>query len=144
MTAKIEVTIDGIIHATEDTGKILGALEEVLGVAAQECTMQETTGHFENPIRVFHARLVKQRARRVVRRILDGISEEQAGEIMDTMEQRIADSKLHVRLGKQGMIGGRLELAESDSVRVRIHTPIYNKKGAVRVFSAIMRGDDLD
>ena len=60
MVHKIEITIDVIVHATEDISKILQSFDEILGIKEEEFTSIETTGYFENPIIMLSAKLVKK------------------------------------------------------------------------------------
>ena len=60
MIDKIEVTIDVIVHATEDISKIFQAFEELLDLKKEDFTVHETTGHFENPITMLNTKIVKK------------------------------------------------------------------------------------
>ncbi len=62
MIDKIEVTIDVIVHATEDISKIFQAFEELLDLKEDEFTIKETTGYFENPIIMLNTKIVKKEA----------------------------------------------------------------------------------
>ena len=44
-----------------------------------------------------------------------------------------------MRLGKQELIKGDLVIREKDTIKIKIHTPIYNKKETVRIFSEIFQ-----
>ena len=50
MVDKLEITIDVIIHATEDISKIFQSFKEVLEIDEENFLITETTGYFENPI----------------------------------------------------------------------------------------------
>ena len=45
MIDKIRVTIDVIIHATEDISKIYQSFKELLNLKEENFTIHETTGH---------------------------------------------------------------------------------------------------
>ena len=59
MITKLEVTIEIIIHATEDTKKILESFESVFRIKQEEFSSQSLTGHFENPILLVKAIIKK-------------------------------------------------------------------------------------
>jgi len=47
MIGKIEVTIEVIVHATEDIAKIFQSFEEILDLKEEEFTIHDTMGHYE-------------------------------------------------------------------------------------------------
>ena len=44
-----------------------------------------------------------------------------------------------MRLGKQELIKGNLAFLEKDTIKIKIHTPIYNKKNTVKIFTEIFQ-----
>ncbi len=69
MIDKIEVTIDVIIHATEDISKIFQSFEELLDLKEENFTIHETTGHFDNPIIMLNAKIVKKEAQNFMKKL---------------------------------------------------------------------------
>jgi len=49
MVNKIEVTIDVIIHATEDISKIFQSFNEILEIEEENFNIIETTGYLKIP-----------------------------------------------------------------------------------------------
>ena len=139
MINKIEVTIDTIIHATEDISKIFKAFEEVLDLKEEEFSIQETTGYFDNPITMLNIKMVKKQSQKFVKKLLESLSINQINELIEEIEERTVDSRFHMRLGKQELIKGDLVIREKDTIKIKIHTPIYNKKETVRIFSEIFQ-----
>ena len=66
MVNKLEVSIDAIIHATEDTSKFLKTFEDLF-VLKDEFTINQTTGHFENPIILLNAKIEKKQLKILLR-----------------------------------------------------------------------------
>jgi len=64
MIVKLEVTIDVIIHATEDISKIYQSFEKLLDLKEENFTIHETTGHYDNPIILLNAKIVKKEAQK--------------------------------------------------------------------------------
>ena len=62
MAHKIEITIDVIVHATEDILKIYQSFEDVLNLKEDDFTLEEVEGHYENPIIMLKAKIVKIQA----------------------------------------------------------------------------------
>ncbi|MGH1566131.1 MAG: RNA-binding domain-containing protein [Nitrosopumilus sp.] len=139
MINKIEITIDIIIHATEDISKIFKAFEEVLDLKEEEFSIQETTGYFDNPITMLNVKMVKKQSQKFVKKLLESLSINQINELIEEIEERTVDSRFHMRLGKQELIRGDLVIREKDTIKIKIHTPIYNKKETVRIFSEIFQ-----
>jgi len=139
MIEKIQVTIDVIIHATEDISRIFQAFEELLDLKEENFTIHETTGHFDNPIIMLNAKIVKKEARNFMKKFLKLLSIEQINELIEEIEERTVDSRFHMRLNKQELIKGNLVFRETDTIKIKIHTPIYNKKNTVRTFTEIFQ-----
>ena len=139
MIDKIEVTIDVIVHATEDVSKIFQAFDEVLDLKEEDFTIDETTGHFDNPITVLKAKIEKKQAQNFIKKILEQLSMEQIEELIEEIEERTVDSRFHMRLDKQELVKGNLTVSEKDTIKLKIHTPIYNKKDTVKTFTEIFQ-----
>ncbi len=139
MIDKIEVTIDVIIHATEDISKIFQSFEELLDLKEENFTIHETTGHFDNPIIMLNAKIVKKEAQNFMKKFLGLLSTEQISELIEEIEERTIDSRFHMRLDKQELIKGNLEFGEKETIKIKIHTPIYNKKNILKTFTEIFQ-----
>ena len=139
MIHKIEITIDVIVHATEDISKILQSFDEILEIKEEEFTSIETTGYFENPIIMLSAKLVKKQGQNFIKKMLELLAINQINELIEEIEERTIDSRFHLRLDKQELVKGKLVISEKDTVKVKIHTPIYNKKDTVKIFTEIFQ-----
>ena len=73
MVDKLEVTIDVIIHATEDISKFLKSFEEIFELKEGDFTVNQTTGHFENPITILSAKIEKNQAQKFVRKLVESL-----------------------------------------------------------------------
>ena len=139
MIHKIEITIDVIAHATEDISKILQSFDEILEIKEEEFTSIETTGYFENPIIMLSAKLVKKQGQNFIRKMLELLPINQINELIEEIEERTIDSRFHLRLDKQELVKGKLIISEKDTIKIKIHTPIYNKKDTVKIFTEIFQ-----
>ena len=139
MIDKIEVTIDVIIHATEDISKIFQSFEKVLDLKEENFTIHETTGYFDSPIIMLNAKIVKKEAQNFMKKLLKLLSVEQINELVEEIEERTVDSRFHMRLNKQELIRGNLTFGEKETIKIKIHTPIYNKKNTVKIFTEIFQ-----
>ncbi len=138
MIDKIEVTINVIVHATEDVSKIFQSFE-ILNLKKDDFTIHETTGHFDNPIIMLNAEIVKKEAQNFMKKLLELLSMGQINELIGEIEERTVDSRFHMRLDKQELMKGNLVFGEKESIKIKIHTPIYNKKNTVKTFTKIFQ-----
>lgn len=141
MVDKLEVTIDVIIHATEDISKFLKSFEEIFELKERDFTVNQTTGHFENPIITLNAKIERNQAQKFVEKLVESLSNDQRKKLIEEIEERTVDSRFHIRVDKQEFIKGNLIFKEKDAIKVKIHTPIYNKKDTVKIFSKIFQLD---
>lgn len=139
MVNKLEVTIDVIIHATEDISKFFKSFEDMFELKEEDFSVNHTTGHFENPIITLNAKIEKNQAQKFVEKLVDVLSDDQIKELIGEIEERTVDSRFHIRFDKQEFIKGNLMFKEKDAIKVKIHTPIYNKKDTVKIFSKIFQ-----
>ncbi|HSG84280.1 MAG: RNA-binding domain-containing protein [Nitrosopumilus sp.] len=139
MVHKIEITIDVIVHATEDMAKIFQSFEDVLEITEKDFTIENTEGHYENPIILLNAKIVKKQAQNFMSKLLELLPADQVNELIDEIEERTVDSRFHMRLDKQELIKGNLIVREKDTIKLKIHTPIYNKRDTVKIFTEILK-----
>lgn len=137
--AKLEVTIEVIIHATEDIEKFYEGFSEMFGLEKDIFSVSQVIGHFDNPIITIRAKIIKKEALGFLAKFLEKISENQKNEIIEHIEERTENSTLYIRFDKQMFIQGKIEFREKEAIRLKIHTPVYNKKDTVKVFSEIFQ-----
>ena len=137
--AKLEVTIEIILHATEDLEKFFKSFEEMFGLKEDDFLISNVEGHFENPITILRAKFTKNPASQFLETFLKKLSNNQKTEIVQEIEERTENSTLHIRFDKQEFIEGRIDFIEKEAIKLKIHTPIYNKKDTVKVFSEILQ-----
>ena len=139
MNNKLEITIDMIVHATEDISKITEPFMEIFDIEEESFNKTETTGYFDNPIIMLNTKLVKKQAKTLLKKFLDLLSEPQIYQLIEEIEERTEDSKFHLRLDKQELVQGKLVLSQKDTVKIKIHTPVYNKKNTREIFSELFQ-----
>ena len=139
MVSKIEVTIDVIVHATEDISKIFQSFEDVLEIKEEDFTIEEVNGHYENPIIMLNVNLVKKQAQNFMKKLLELLPSKQVNELIEEIEERTVNSRFHMRLDKHELIKGNLVVREKETIKLKIHTPVYNKKDTVKTFTEIFQ-----
>ena len=63
MANKLEISIDVIIHATEDITKFFENFKELFELDEEKFEIVNMTGHFENPITMLSTKISKKDAR---------------------------------------------------------------------------------
>jgi RNA binding exosome subunit len=139
MVHKIEVTIDVIVHATEDISKILQSFEDMFDLKEENFIIEETEGHYENLIMLLNTKIVKKQAQNFMNKLLKTLPSEQVKDLIEEIKERTIDSRFHMRLDKQELIKGNLTSNEKGTIKIKIHTPIYNKKDTIKIFSEIFQ-----
>jgi len=138
MAEKLEITIEVIVHATEDVEKILKAFFEQFNISEDDFSRQNLTGHFENPITLLRAKIKKNDARNFLKMLLSKIHKDQISEIIEDIENHIQDSTMYLRFGKQDLIKGKMIVQEKDAVKFKIFTPIYKKNDIVKNYVTLL------
>ncbi len=139
MAHKIEISIDVIVHATEDVAKIFQSFEDVFNLKEEDFDIEEIEGHYGNPIIMLKANIVKKQAQNLMNRMLEFLPTEQVNELIEEIEGRTVDSRFHMRLDKQELIKGNVIVREKGTIKIKIHSPIYNKKDTVKIFTEIFQ-----
>ena len=140
MEKKLEVDIQVIVHATEDLQKILGSFKDTFGIEPDAFSSQTVQGHYENPIILLSAKLKKKDSKKFMQTVTSKLPKEDFDLILEDLENRCDDSSLHLRISKQSLISGKVELADIDPVKLKIYTPIYVQKDLLKTYSEILNG----
>ncbi len=126
MADRLEVSIDVILHATEDSAKFFDAFE-IYDLHKDDFTVSHQTGHFENPITVLSAKIARRQASRFVGRMVRRMKNGQFQEILEDMDLFVSGSGIYLRFDRQEFVQGRLKLLQQSPVRIKIFTPVYRK-----------------
>ncbi|HEX6561056.1 MAG TPA: RNA-binding domain-containing protein [Nitrososphaera sp.] len=117
-----------VLHATEDHGKVLAAVEKVLSVPAASFEGEQSEGHYGNQIALLGAMVASKDASALAARVVSALNRIDRQELSDHIEE-YSDEKgnLYLRLDKQRLCQGKVSLAESDAVRVKFK-PVHRYK----------------
>ena len=138
MANKLEVTVEVIIHATEDPQKIFDTFEKLFEIKEDEFSKKNLTGHFENPITMLMAKITKTKAENFIQKLVMKIPKGQLDELISDLENRIQNSTLHVRVAKQDLIQEKINLQEKDVIKIKIFMPIYQKKNTLKNYVELL------
>ncbi len=135
MTNKVEITIDVIVHATEDIQKMFQAFEKKFGLKEKDFAIEEIIGHYGNPIIMLNTKIVKKNAQNFIHDLFKSLPRKHTNRLIEEIEERVINSRFHMRLDKQELIKGNLMVRDQDTIQLKIFTPIYNKKYTSKIFA---------
>ncbi len=138
MSIKTEVTIDAIIHATEDIKKYYEAFEKIFDMKSEIFSIQNLTGHYDNPITLLNVKLTKNDANNFIEKFIEKIPKDELDIIIEDLDELISSAGLHLRFDKQEFVRGKLSLQEKNAIKVKIYTPVYNKKETAESYLALL------
>ena len=137
MTNKIQVTVGAIVQSTEDISKLFNAFEEILAIKEEDFGINETKGHFDNPIVILDAIIGKKRAVNFIENLISQMSDEQIKNVIEEIPERTTDSSFHMRIDRDEMLRGNISTNEKGTIKLKIQIPIYNKKETVNEFTKL-------
>lgn len=117
-----KLLIQVLCHATEDQEKVLRAVRNVLGEAADKISISSETlkGHYGDPVTMIRMFLLDENAcEEVFLRILSSLSRFEREEIWSERVKRGKHGgKLYIRLDKQEAFLGRIRQSDKDPIRI--------------------------
>ncbi len=126
--------INIVLHATEDEGRVLKAIEDVLLVPSERFSSSPSEGHYKNRILLQRAILSSHEAGSLAKRVISLLNSADR-EHLSRLVHEYSDEKgnLYIRLDKQRMCQGRVSLSETDAIRIRFK-PVkrYKPSGAIQ------------
>ena len=136
---QLEVKINLILHATENENKVLEELEKNFQIEQSEFQIEQVTGHFNNPILLISSKLKKKSAEGFVSLFFSKMKKDEFQEIFDHIEDYVTSSGLSLRISKQKLISGILEISKEDTIKINISTPVYVKNETKKIYQELMK-----
>jgi RNA-binding protein len=131
--------INIVLHATEDEGRVLKAIEDVLLVLSERFSSSPSEGHYKNKILLQRAILSSHEAGSLAKRVISLLNSADR-EHLSRLVHEYSDEKgnLYIRLDKQRMCQGRVSLSETDAIRIRFK-PVkrYKPSGAIQGYAGL-------
>jgi RNA-binding protein len=134
MVNHIEIIIEIIVHATEDTKKIFEPILELFDIKEEEVVRERLEGHFGNPILLMKTKLGKKRAEEFIKKLVSKISKSQMDEFLQNIEMYFEGSSLFMRISKGDLVRRSISLQQNDALKIKISTPVYKKSELVRTY----------
>jgi RNA-binding protein len=112
--------INLVLHATEDEGKVLKAIEDMLLVPSKRFSSSPSEGHYKNKILLQKAVLSSDEAGSLATRVISLLNSADREHLSRSIHE-YSDEKgnLYIRLDKQRMCQARVSLSETDAIKIR-------------------------
>lgn len=109
-----------LLHATEDGGKVLQSIHDLLSVPSERFSSEPSEGHYKNKILLLKAMLPSREAGDLATRIMSLLNSSDR-DLLSRALPEYSDEKgnLYLRLDKQKMCHGKVSLSETDAIRIR-------------------------
>jgi RNA binding exosome subunit len=111
-------------HATEDMEKVVETVRNVLpSEHLQDITFSRSNleGHYGNPIIMFEARIKdKETIKALMENLSSHLSSLDKEELGRRINRYVEKGSLYLRFDKQAALQGKIKLATSDPIRIRI------------------------
>jgi RNA binding exosome subunit len=112
--------VELVVHATEDTQKVLSAVEKALGIKPERFEASRIEGHFGNEIKLLKANINGREATELAYTVARMLSDSDRAHMRDYFDLYLDDrNMLYVRISKQRLFEGRVVLSQADSLRIR-------------------------
>ncbi len=131
--------INIVLHATEDEGMVLKAIEDVLLVPSERFSSSPSEGHYKNKILLQRAILSSHEAGSLAKRVISLLNSADREHLSRSVHEYSDEkSNLYIRLDKQRMCQGRVSLSETDAIRIRFK-PVkrYKPSGAIQGYAGL-------
>ena len=139
MVNQIEITVEVIIHTTEDRKKILDSIFEMFEIKEDEFTEEKLVGHFGNSILLLKTKLTKKRAQEFLHKVISKISKVQIDEFFDNIDMHLEGSSLFLRIGKQDIVRKTVNIQQNDSMKIKISMPVYKKSDLIKDYMGLLK-----
>ena len=137
------VEVSYFVHATEDSNRVAAKIKSALSLET-EPEQENLTGHFGYTIIHVRYHLTGGAADSFAGRLAAGLDAAVRKTIRETLDESVDEHcALYLRLDKQQLMGGRIELGTRDAVRVKIKPRLFQVRGGIDGFyREVLRLDD--
>ena len=136
---QLEVKINLILHATENEKKVLEELENNFHIDQSDFQVEQVLGHFNNPITLISSKLKRKTAQDFVSLFFSKMKKEEFDDVFNYVEDYVTSSGLSLRISKQKLMSGVLEISKEDTIKINISTPVYVKNETKKIYQDLMR-----
>ena len=138
MTNQLEVTVEIIFHATENTKKIFEPITELFQINEDEFSEEKILGHYGNPILLAKTKVTKKRAEEFVKKIISRAPKAQVDELIENIDLYFEDSSLFLRISKNDLVRKEISLQQINAIKIKIKMPIYKKDEISKKYTELL------
>ncbi|MEM2760131.1 MAG: RNA-binding domain-containing protein [Nitrososphaerales archaeon] len=136
-SAEIEV----MIHATEDSKKVLSAIKQIFSIEPEEFVANVTRGHFGNEIVRMQANLSGERANDIAYKIATMLNDVDRVTIYDNFDLFVDKSSIYLRISKQKIFEKKIMLDQVDSLKIKLKTVRgFQTKSELENYRMLLKG----
>jgi RNA binding exosome subunit len=139
MVNRLEITVEVIIHTTEDRKKILGSIFKMFDIKENDFAEEKLIGHFGNPILLLKTKLTKKRAQEFIHNIISKISKAQMNDFLENIDMHFEESSLFLRISKQDVIRKTVNIQQNDAMKIKISMPVYKKSDLSKNYMELLK-----
>lgn len=136
--------VDLLLHATEDGGKVLQSIQDMLAVPSERFSISPSEGHYKNKILLLKATLASQEAGHLALQIMSHLNSSDRERLSGSLHE-YSDEKgnLYFRLDKQRVCQGKVSLSETDAIRIRFK-PVkrYRPSGNLESYRGLLSSSE--
>jgi RNA-binding protein len=136
--------ISCVLHATEDENNVLNAASETFSIPKDRFFFKRLDGHWGNPIIYLMALLDSKEARTTASKIMLSLNPLERNQLKESVHDLVDEKgNMYIRLDKQGMCRGKINLSEFDSVRIKLRSvKTFRKTRAMPDYKVILSLDE--
>jgi RNA binding exosome subunit len=127
MAHQLEVIIEVILHATENSKKIFDPIFELFQITEDEFTIERTLGHYGNTILFAKTTLTKKRAEEFIKKLASKITSTQMNELIENIDMYFESTSLFLRISKNEIVRKEINLQQNNAIKIKIKMPVYKK-----------------
>ncbi len=130
-----------LVHATEEEERVLKTVSESLSIPREVFQSQRMTGHFGNPITLWMASVKGERASRFAEDLLARLDADGRLYLMNNLTKHVDEhGAIYLRMSKQKLFAGRIELSQLDPVRIRLKPAKPWRKSTASTLETLLHG----
>ena len=136
---QLDIKINLILHATEDEKKVLEGLENIFQIEQKDFQVEQVPGHFNNPILLISSKLKKRDAKKFLNHFCENLNKDDFDDVYENVEEYVTSAGLNLRLNKQEMVSGVLQISRGDAIKINISTPVYVKNETRKIYQELLK-----
>jgi RNA binding exosome subunit len=136
--------ISCVLHATEDENNVLKSASETFSISKDRFFFKRLEGHWGNPIIYLIAFLDSKEAWTTALKIMISLNPLERNQLKESLHDLVDEKgNMYIRLDKQGMCRGKINLSEFDSVRIKFRpVKTFRKISNVPDYKVILSLDE--